>query len=247
MEGELFGSNRSERSDPEGQANPEGEAEIRGETGIDGQKSGQRARGVEIARAGANRHWREATGRTDLRIVQRGVEEAGREQRPHNGSPATVVMGERKAASKCWLRTGETSGVLRQSRPATFKRSGGEHSEVTSHLSWTARLEAKRAGWERDWILDHLEPFLCRGRVPSVWCMYERARLFAYRFGRISPLYLRERASVHLPTLRFGACLAEPDCRCCHGLFVVRRVPLCTEGAAERVKPWHGRTRSTGR
>jgi hypothetical protein len=36
--------------------NPEGEAEIRGETGIEGQKSGQRASGVEIANAGANRH-----------------------------------------------------------------------------------------------------------------------------------------------------------------------------------------------
>jgi hypothetical protein len=31
------------------------EAEIRGETGIEGEKSGQRASGVEIADAGANR------------------------------------------------------------------------------------------------------------------------------------------------------------------------------------------------
>jgi hypothetical protein len=37
------------------EVNPEGEADIRGEIGIEGLKSGQRARGVEIADAGANR------------------------------------------------------------------------------------------------------------------------------------------------------------------------------------------------
>jgi hypothetical protein len=120
----------------------------RGDTGIEGLESGQRAHGVESAGAGANRYQRGAASRTDLRRIQRGVEEAGRERRPREGSVAAVIMGERKTASRCRRRTGETARDVRQSRPAAFKRGSGEHSEVNRRLFRTAALEAKRAGWE---------------------------------------------------------------------------------------------------
>ena len=87
-------ANRSESGDPEGEANPEGEAEIRGETGIEGLKSGQRARGVDIADAEAKRISEELRAERTLRTIQRDVEKAGREQRPHDGCPATIVMGQ---------------------------------------------------------------------------------------------------------------------------------------------------------
>ena len=59
-------ANRSESGDPEGEANPEGEAVIRGETGIEGLKSGQRARGVDIADAEAKRISEELRAERDL-------------------------------------------------------------------------------------------------------------------------------------------------------------------------------------
>jgi hypothetical protein len=72
----------------------------------------------------------------------------------------TVVMGERKTASRCRLRTGETSRGSRERRPLLSKEVAESNREVTSNLPWTATLEAKRAGWERGWTSDHLEPFL---------------------------------------------------------------------------------------
>jgi hypothetical protein len=80
-----------------------------------------------------------------LRTVRRGVEEAVGNGDP-NGRRATVVMGERKAASRGRLRTGEASGGPRQSRPVVSKRCSGEHNEVISRFSCAAALSAKRAG-----------------------------------------------------------------------------------------------------
>lgn len=37
-----------------------------------------------------------------------------------------------------------------------------------------------------------------------------------------------------------GGCLAGPYCRCCHRLFVVRRVPLRAQVATEGMESWHG-------
>ena len=139
----------------------------------------------------------------------------------------TVVMGERKTASIRRLRKGETSRGPREQRPAACKKQAAEsNNEVTSNFPWTATLEAKRAGWERDWASDHLEPFLwvvagasttCSlagclyARAGRRQCGYERACVFAYCIGRIPPLYPRERSPVHLHTLGLGACLAGPS------------------------------------
>jgi hypothetical protein len=51
----------------------------------------------------------------------------------------TVVMGERKTASKRRLRTGETSRGPRQQRSVVSKRSSGEHNEATSSFSCPRR------------------------------------------------------------------------------------------------------------
>ena len=136
-------------------------------------------------------------------------------------------MGERKTASIRRLRKGETSRGPREQRPAACKKQAAEsNNEVTSNFPWTATLEAKRAGWERDWASDHLEPFLwvvagasttCSlagclyARAGRRQCGYERACVFAYCIGRIPPLYPRERSPVHLHTLGLGACLAGPS------------------------------------
>ena len=165
-------------------------------------------------------------------------------------------MGERKTASIRRLRKGETSRGPREQRPAACKKQAAEsNNEVTSNFPWTATLEAKRAGWERDWASDHLEPFwwvvagastTCSlagclyARAGRRQCGYERACVFAYCIGRIPPLYPRERSPVHLHTLGLGACLAGPHCRCCHRLFVVRRVPFRGQVATEGMKSWHG-------
>ena len=44
--------------------------------------------------------------------------------------------------------------------PPLSREAAESNRKVTSNLPWTATLEAKRAGWERGWTSDHLEPFL---------------------------------------------------------------------------------------
>jgi hypothetical protein len=127
---------------------------------------------------------------------------------------------------------------LRQSRPAALKRSSGEHNEALWHLSRTAALEAKRKLGARLQVrsLGTIIVGGRRGRVPSGWCWYERAWLFACRIGRISPLYRRERGPIHLHPFGFGACLAEPD-----------RRPLLLPFSRMKGSPSHARCRRRGK
>jgi hypothetical protein len=68
-------------------------------------------------------------------------------------------MGERKTFDAP-APDGRDERGPRGRRPLLSREAPASNHEVTSNLPWTATLEAKRAGWERDWTSDHLEPFL---------------------------------------------------------------------------------------
>ena len=70
-----------------------------------------------------------------------------------------VVRGERKAASKCRLRTGETRRVLASQDPLLPKEAA---ASITRHsaISFGPQRLRPSAGRERGCKSDHLEPFL---------------------------------------------------------------------------------------
>ena len=124
-------------------------------------------------------------------------------------------MGERKPLRDAGSGRERRAEAPGSEDPLLEKQAAESNSEVTSDLPWTATLEAKRAGWERDWASDYLEPFLWVVAGASTMCSlagchypragrrqsgYERACVFAYCIGRVPRLYPRERSSLHLHT-----------------------------------------------
>ena len=109
-EGELSGRNRIERSDPEGSKGPEGEWRFGKKPEVLDQKSGHGSRAWKRPSLGANQ-------RMAVEQEVDGLEEgSGRASKKQAGNfdPAmvvrrrTVVVGERKAASRSRLRAGIT-------------------------------------------------------------------------------------------------------------------------------------------
>ena len=74
-------------------------------------------------------------------------------------------MGERKIRFETPAPEGRDEPRPSGAKPRCLqKQAAKSNSEATSTLPWTATLEAKRAGWEREWTSDHLEPLFVGGR-----------------------------------------------------------------------------------